>query len=78
MRIFRGDIFFVDLSPTIGREIDGGKVRPVAVLSINFLNHKGLVVSVVPGTSVPPKKDFRNVVMVRPEEHTRLKMATWF
>lgn len=44
----RGDIYFVDLSPTIGREQAGR--RPVLVLSSDAINRSPLVVTVVPGT----------------------------
>lgn len=44
----RGEIYFVDLSPVVGRE-QGGR-RPVLVLSIDAINRVPLVVTVVPGT----------------------------
>lgn len=44
----RGEIYFVDLSPVIGREQAGR--RPVLVLSIDTINRAPLVVTVVPGT----------------------------
>jgi mRNA interferase MazF len=49
MPINRGDVYFVDLSPTLGREQAGS--RPVVVVSNDGLNRKPLVVVVVPGTS---------------------------
>ena len=52
MPIERGQVFFVDLDPVMGREIGGQKVRPVVVLSINDINSKPLVVTVVPGTKL--------------------------
>lgn len=48
MTIQRGDIYFVDLNPTVGREQAGE--RPVLVLSINEINSRPLVVTVVVGT----------------------------
>lgn len=48
MAICRGDIYFVNLDPTIGREQAG--TRPVLVLSIDLINSKPLVVTVVVGT----------------------------
>ena len=48
MAIHRGEVYFVDLSPTIGREQAG--VRPVLVLSNDALNRRPLVIVVVPGT----------------------------
>ncbi len=48
MAIRRGDIYFVDLNPTQGREQAGR--RPVLVLSIDAINKLPLVVTVVVGT----------------------------
>lgn len=48
MPIQRGDIYFVDLNPTRGREQAGQ--RPVLVLSIDAINRLPLVVTVVIGT----------------------------
>jgi mRNA interferase MazF len=45
----RGDIYFVNLSPTQGREQAG--YRPVLVVSADAINHQPLVVTVVVGTS---------------------------
>ena len=46
--IRRGDIYFVDLNPTRGREQTGR--RPVLVVSANAINSQPLVVTVVVGT----------------------------
>ena len=46
--IKRGEIYFVDLDPTRGREQAGR--RPVLVLSSNRINRLPLVVTVVVGT----------------------------
>ena len=46
--IRRGDIHFVTLGPTQGREQAGR--RPVLVVSVNAINRQPLVVTVVPGT----------------------------
>jgi mRNA interferase MazF len=46
--IQRGEIYFVDLNPTKGREQSGR--RPVLVLSIDSINKLPLVVTVVVGT----------------------------
>lgn len=51
--ISRGQIYFVDLSPTRGREQAGR--RPVLVVSADLINRQPLVVAVVVGT------DARNV-----------------
>lgn len=48
MPIRRGEIYFVDLGPTIGREQSGR--RPVVVVSRDEINVQPLVVMVVPGT----------------------------
>lgn len=48
MPILRGEIYFVDLNPTVGREQAG--TRPVLVLSIDEINRKPLVITVVVGT----------------------------
>jgi mRNA interferase MazF len=46
--VARGDIYFVDLGPTRGREQRGR--RPVLVVSSDAVNHQPLVVTVVVGT----------------------------
>ena len=46
--IKRGDIYFVDLNPTKGREQAGR--RPVLVVSSDAINRQPLVVTVVVGT----------------------------
>ena len=46
--ISRGQIYFVDLNPTRGREQAGR--RPVLVVSSDAINRQPLVVSVVVGT----------------------------
>lgn len=48
MAIQRGEIYFVNLNPTQGREQAGS--RPVLVLSIDAINRLPLVVTVVVGT----------------------------
>jgi mRNA interferase MazF len=48
MPIHRGEVYFVDLNPTVGRE-QAGK-RPVVVISNDLVNSRPLVVVVVPGT----------------------------
>ena len=48
MAIQRGEIYFVNLNPTAGREQAGE--RPVLVLSIDAINQLPLVVTVVTGT----------------------------
>jgi mRNA interferase MazF len=76
--ISRGQIYFVELGPVRGREIDD-KRRPVLVLSINDLNSKPLVVTVVPGTKAANKSThFRNVVLVAPTTTNGLLCETVF
>ncbi|MGD0898984.1 MAG: type II toxin-antitoxin system PemK/MazF family toxin [Thermoguttaceae bacterium] len=79
MPIQRGQVFFVDLDPVVGREIGGHKVRPVVVLSINEINSKPLVVTVIPGTKAADKPvNFRNVVVVDPSPGNGLAVQTVF
>ena len=46
--IHRGEIYFVNLNPTKGREQRG--LRPVLVVSVDSINNQPLVVAVVVGT----------------------------
>ena len=67
MAIHRGEIYFVDLNPTKGREQAGR--RPVLVLSVDAINRLPLVVTVVVGTkgkNLP--RDFPTNVRISPEE----------
>ena len=48
MPVRRGDIYFVNLNPTVGHEQAGQ--RPVLVLSVDEINAQPLVVTVVVGT----------------------------
>ncbi len=74
--IHRGEIYFVDLNPTKGREQSGR--RPVLVLSIDSINKLPLVVTVVVGTkSENVKKNFPTNVRVSAEE-SGLTMETVF
>lgn len=77
----RGELYYVDLDPSIGNEIGGGlnKPRPVVVLSINDINEKPLVVCVVPGTKAGNKpRHFRNVAVVQPTDDNGLWQLTIF
>lgn len=75
--IKRGQIYFLHLDPVFGHEIGGYKTRPVVVLSINDINSKPLVVSVVPGTSAASKaKDFPNVVLIK-KSNINKKSGEW-
>ncbi len=63
----RGDIYFVDLDPTAGREQSG--VRPVVVLSVDAINRLPLVVTVVAGTrGTRVDRDYTTNVRVAPED----------
>jgi mRNA interferase MazF len=78
MAIFRGEVYFVRLGPTVGREIDT-KRRPVVVLSINDINSKPLVVTVVPGTSwAAGKRIHANEVRIDPSATNGLSNTTVF
>lgn len=79
MAVLRGEIYFVSLDPIVGHELGGGKSRPVAVLSINDINNKPLVVTVVPGTSAGTKPvNYKNVVVVPPASENGLRVDTVF
>jgi mRNA interferase MazF len=74
--IRRGEIYFIDLDPVVGREQWGR--RPVLVLSIDRINRKPLVVTVVPGTdgaNIP--QDFDTNIRL-PASETGLPIETVF
>lgn len=74
--IKRGEIYFVDLNPTKGREQSGN--RPVLVLSVDAINKLPLVVTVVVGTKGENfTKDFATNVRV-PASESGLSMETIF
>ncbi len=74
--IQRGDIYFVDLNPTKGREQQGR--RPVLVLSIDIINKLPLVVTVVVGTKGENiLRDYPTNVRISAEE-SGLPMETVF
>lgn len=78
MLIHRGDVFFVRLEPTKGREIND-KRRPVVVVSINYINSKPSVVTIIPGTRwTATKKTFMNEVRVDPTPTNGLSDPTLF
>ena len=67
MTINRGEIYFVNLNPVKGREQAG--TRPVLVLSIDGINRRPMVVTVVVGTKGENvKRDYRTNVRVSPAE----------
>lgn len=51
----RGDIYLIQLDPTIGREIQ--KTRPCLIISNNTQNQYADVICVAPITSQPQKQD---------------------
>ncbi|KZL49695.1 growth inhibitor PemK [Nodularia spumigena CENA596] len=67
MSIERGQIYFVNLNPVIGREQSG--TRPVLVLSVDAINQLPLVVTVVVGTKgTNIKRDYPTNIRVSPSE----------
>ena len=65
MPVKRGEIYFVNLSPTKGREQAGN--RPVLILSADNINSLPLVVTVVIGTKGDNvKRDYPTNVRVPP------------
>ena len=76
MAISRGDIYFVNLNPSKGRE-QAGK-RPVLVLSIDAINKLPLVVTVVVGSKGERvSQDYPTNVRVSPED-SGLSLETVF
>jgi len=78
MVVRRGEVFFVELGPTRGRELDL-KRRPVVVVSSDAINTKPLVITVIPGkTHRPGKQVFLNEVLVEPSSSNGLQHPTVF
>jgi len=76
MPIRRGNIYFVNLNPVLGREQAGQ--RPVLVLSVDEVNAQPLVVTVVVGTKGENiRRDYPVNVRV-PAAQTGLPMETVF
>jgi mRNA interferase MazF len=72
----RGEIYFVNLDPVVGREQSGH--RPVLVVSIDAINSAPLVVTVVPGTAgANIRKDYPHSVRI-PASATGLPAETVF
>lgn len=75
----RGEIFYCYLDPVFGREMGGYKTRPVAILSINDINRKLSLTTIVPGTSADGKPSHhRNIVAVSPSAGNGLAKETIF
>ncbi|NEU80327.1 type II toxin-antitoxin system PemK/MazF family toxin [Nostoc sp. UIC 10630] len=65
MSIERGQIYFVNLNPVLGRKQAG--TRPVLVLSIDAINQSPLVVTVIVGTKgTNIKRDYPTNIRVSP------------
>ncbi|MEH2350524.1 MAG: type II toxin-antitoxin system PemK/MazF family toxin [Nostoc sp.] len=65
MSIERGQIYFVNLNPVLGRE--QAETRPVLVLSIDAINQSPLVVTVIVGTKgTNIKRDYPTNIRVSP------------
>lgn len=62
--IKRGEIYFVDLNPTKGREQSGR--RPVLILSVDEINKLPLVVTVVVGTKGEISREISRQMFVFP------------
>ena len=74
--IARGEIYWVNLKPTKGREQAGR--RPVVVVSVDAINRQPLVVTVVPGTDASNvSRDYPTNVRVTAKE-TQLPADTLF
>jgi len=72
----RGQVYMVCLDPVFGREMGGFKMRPVVVVSIDDINEKTRLITVVPGTTTPAR--FRNIVGIQPSDANGLKSETYF
>lgn len=78
MPVFRGEIYFVELGPVRGHELND-KRRPAVVLSVNEINRNGWVITVVPGKSYKDgKRVHSNQVKIEPSPQNGLKNTTPF
>jgi mRNA interferase MazF len=79
MAILRGEVYFIELGPTKGRELNS-KRRPVVVLSVDAINRNPLVVVVIPGSSLKAstQRVHWNEVAVQPSEENGLTATTVF
>ena len=76
MSLERGQIYFVNLNPTQGKEQSGA--RPALILSVDEINRKQMVITVIPGTKgANIKRDFVTNVRVSTAE-SGLEMETVF
>jgi mRNA interferase MazF len=74
--IRRGEVYFIDLDPALGREQRGR--RPVVVLTRDSLNQLPLVAVVVPGTSSPRAQAHHVTNVVVPAGEAGLTQDTVF
>jgi mRNA interferase MazF len=72
----RGEIYFVNLNPVVGREQYG--TRPVLVVSNDTLNSLPLVVTVVPGTKAANVRHLYPSDVFVPADESGLPMDTVF
>jgi mRNA-degrading endonuclease toxin of MazEF toxin-antitoxin module len=78
MPILRSEVYYVELGPSRGRELDL-KRRPVVVVSVDDINVKPLVITVIPGTTHrDDKRVFQNQVKVEPSSANGLTGPTRF
>ncbi len=78
MAILRGELYFVELGPTKGHEIND-KRRPVLVVSTNYINSQNWVVITVPGTTrTPGKRVYPHEVRIEPSGTNGLGNPTVF
>jgi mRNA interferase MazF len=75
MAVRRGEVYFIELSPTVGREQAGR--RPVVIVSNDALNAKPLVYLVVPGTNAAKAPPSPATVFV-PQGEANLPKETAF
>jgi mRNA-degrading endonuclease toxin of MazEF toxin-antitoxin module len=78
MGIQRGEVYKACLDPVFGHEMGGFKERPVLVVSINDINEKTRMITIVPGSSTKKSSSYRNVVMVQRTEDNGLASETFF
>jgi len=71
-RVLRGDVFWAELSPTVGKERAG--LRPVIVLSHDVFNERSGTVIAVAVTSQEPRAGFPLTLEIR---SAKLPKRSW-
>ena len=71
-RVLRGDVFWAELSPTVGKEQAG--LRPVIVLSHDVFNERSGTVIAVAVTSQEPRAGFPLTLEIR---SAKLPKRSW-